>query len=115
MKLFHRLWKLIALEKKDIKAIYFYAILSGLTQLSVPIGVQSIVGFVMGAKMVTSIVVLIILVVIGVLFVGIFQLNQMKIIERIQQNIFLRNAIEFTEIIPRLDLKKMDEFYCPKK
>jgi ATP-binding cassette, subfamily B, bacterial len=115
MKPLERLWNLVALERKDIKAIYFYAILSGLLQLSVPLGIQSIVGFVMGATMVSSIVVLIILVVLGVLFVGIFQMNQMKIIERIQQTIFTRTAFEFTEVIPRLDLKKTDRYYLPEK
>jgi ATP-binding cassette, subfamily B, bacterial len=115
MKPLERLWELIALEKKDIKAIYFYAILSGLVQLSVPIGVQSIVGFVMGATMVTSIIVLVILVVIGVFFVGLFQMNQMKIIERIQQKIFTETAFSFTETIPRVDLKKMDAYYLPEK
>lgn len=115
MKPLDRLWQLLAVENKDIKAIYFYAMLSGLVQLSVPIGIQSIIGFVMGANMVTSIVVLIVLVVIGVMLVGLFQMNQMKIIERIQQNFFTKTAFEFTEIIPRVDLKQLDDSYLPEK
>ena len=110
-----RLWNLIYIEKKEITSIYFYAILSGLVQLSVPIGVQAIIGFVLGASMVTSIYFLIIVVVIGVLMVGIMQINQMKIIEKIQQNIFTRYAFEFAETIPRFDLKKVDNFYLPEK
>lgn len=50
-----RLWDLIYIEKREITSIYFYAILSGLVQLSVPLGVQAIIGFVLGASMVTSI------------------------------------------------------------
>jgi ABC-type bacteriocin/lantibiotic exporter with double-glycine peptidase domain len=69
----------------------------------------------MGANMVTSIVVLIVLVVIGVMLVGLFQMNQMKIIERIQQNFFTKTAFEFTEIIPRVDLKQLDDSYLPEK
>ena len=110
-----RLWKLLVLEKQEISSIYFYAILIGLVQLSIPIGVQAIIGFVMGASMVTSIYVLIIIVVIGVLMVGVMQINQMKIIEKIQQNIFARYAFEFTETIPRLDLQKVDNYYLPEK
>ena len=83
----HKLWQLIKEERSEISAIYFYAILGGLLQLSVPIGVQSIVGFVMGASMVTSIYVLIFVIVLAVLLVGILQINQMKIIEKIQQKI----------------------------
>ncbi|MEY4906130.1 MAG: hypothetical protein RLZZ292_3945, partial [Bacteroidota bacterium] len=59
-----RLLQLISLEKDEVKSIYFYAILSGLVQLSVPIGVQAIIGFVLGAVMVTSLYVLIVLVVL---------------------------------------------------
>jgi ATP-binding cassette, subfamily B, bacterial len=109
-----RLLHLIALEKDEIKSIYFYAILSGLVQLSVPIGVQAIIGLVLGAAMVTSLYVLIVLVVIGVAMVGIFQINQMKIIEKIQQKIFARYAFEFAEKIPRFDLKQVDNVYLPE-
>jgi ATP-binding cassette, subfamily B, bacterial len=109
-----RLWNLVRLEKKEIGSIYFYAILSGLIQLTVPIGVQAIISFVLGASMVTSIVVLITLIVLGVLVVGIMQINQMKIIEKIQQNIFVKYAFDFAEKIPRFDLKKMDNIYLPE-
>ena len=111
----NRLWQLIVLERSEIISIYFYAILSGLVQLSVPIGVQSIIGFVLGATMVTSIYILIALVVLGVLCVGVLQINQMKIIEKIQQKIFTKYAFQFTEKIPQLDLKRMDNYYLPEK
>ncbi|MCE7038847.1 peptidase domain-containing ABC transporter [Dyadobacter sp. CY312] len=110
-----RLWRLIKLEKPEIVSIYFYAILSGLIQLSVPVGIQAIIGFVLGASMVTSIYVLIFLVVLGVAAVGILQINQMKIIEKIQQKIFTRNAFQFADIIPRFDLLKTDSYYLPEK
>lgn len=112
---FKRLWDLILLDKREIYTIYFYAILSGLVQLSVPIGIQSIVGFVLGASMVTSIYVLIVLVVLGVFIVGVMQINQMKIIEKIQQKIFTRNAFEFAETIPRFNLIKNDSYYLPEQ
>ncbi len=110
-----RLINLLSLEKKEISSIYFFAILSGLIQLSVPLGIQAIIGFVLGAAMVTSIYVLIIVVVIGVLFVGVMQVNQMKIIEKIQQKLFTRYAFEFAELMPQFDLKKIDSFYLPEK
>lgn len=112
---FRKIWNLMRQDKSEIFAIYFYAILSGLVQLSVPIGVQAIIGFVLGASMVTSLYVLIFLVVLGVLFVGIFQMNQMKLIEKIQQQIFARYAFDFAEKIPRLDLLKTDQYYLPEK
>ncbi|MFM6976238.1 MAG: peptidase domain-containing ABC transporter [Sphingobacteriaceae bacterium] len=110
-----RLAELISGHQKEIAAVYFYAILSGLLQLSVPIGIQAIIGFVLGASMVTSLYVLIFLVVTGVFLVGMMQINQMKIIEKIQQRIFTQYAFDFAEKIPRFDLFKVDSYYLPEK
>lgn len=109
-----RILNLLKLERKEITAVYFYAILNGLIQLSVPVGVQAIIGYVLGASMRASLVVLIGLVVLGVLFTGIMQVNQMKIIEKIQQKLFVRYSFAFAEHIPSLDLKKNDSVYLPE-
>ena len=51
-------WKrflgLLALEKKDIWQVFFYAIFSGLVALSLPLGIQSIVNLIQGAQITTS-------------------------------------------------------------
>lgn len=109
-----RILNLVKLEKKEISAVYFYAILNGLIQLSLPLGVQAIIGFVMGASMRASLIVLITLVVAGVLVAGIMQVNQMKIIEKIQQKLFTRYSFAFAAHIPRLDLYKNDHIYLPE-
>lgn len=109
-----RILHLVRLEKSEITAIYFYAIMAGLIQLSLPVGVQSIISFVLGGSMSTSLIVLIILVVIGVLATGLMYINQMKLIEKIQQKIFVRYALEFVDHIPKIDLKKTDSFYLPE-
>jgi ATP-binding cassette, subfamily B, bacterial len=109
-----RLWRLLQEEKSDIVAIYVFAILSGLIQLSLPLGIQAIIGFVLGGTLSASLVMLISVLVAAVLFTGIIQVNQMKIIEKVQQKIFVRYAYAFTDRIPRLDLKKIDGFYLPE-
>lgn len=109
-----RIARLVRDEKSEISAIYFYALLSGLIQLSLPLGIQAIIGFVLGGALSTSLAILIAAVVIGVLLNGILQLNQMKIIERIQQKVFVRYSFAFTNHIPRLDLQKADGFYLPE-
>ncbi len=111
---FARILNLVKLERKEITAVYFYAILNGLIQLSLPLGVQAIIGFVLGASMRASLVILISLVVIGVLVAGIMQVNQMKIIEKIQQKLFARYSFAFAEHIPRMDLNKNDHIYLPE-
>lgn len=109
-----RILKLVKMERKEISAVYYYAILNGLIQLSLPLGVQAIIGFVLGASMRASLVILIVLVVLGVLAAGIMQVNQMKIIEKIQQKLFVRYSFAFAEHIPKMDLKKTDTIYLPE-
>ena len=109
-----RIAQLVRDEKTEISSIYFYAILGGVIQLSLPLGIQAIIGFVLGGAMSTSLVILITLVVAGVLFNGMLQMNQMKIIERIQQKIFVRYSFAFTTHIPKLDLQKIDGYYLPE-
>lgn len=111
----HRLYHLIGLHRKEIYAIYVYSLINGIVELSLPLGVQTIIGFVLGATMVTSLYILIALVVLGVLVVGIIQTNQMKIIEKIQQRIFVDYAFDFGSGIPKFDLKKLDAYYLPEK
>lgn len=112
--LVNRILNLLKLEKKEITAVYFYAILNGLIQLSLPLGVQAIISFVLGSSMRASLVVLIILVVLGVLVTGIMQINQVRVIEKIQQKIFVRYAFIFATQIPSFDLKKLDSAYLPE-
>ncbi len=114
-KSFHQLWELLNLDKNDLISIYFYAMLGGLVELSVPIGIQAIISFVLGASMVTSIYILIFLVILGVFGVGVFQVNQMKVIEKVQQRIFTHFAYEFAQTIPQIDLYKADQYYLPEK
>jgi ABC-type bacteriocin/lantibiotic exporter with double-glycine peptidase domain len=112
---FKKLLDLIKLERDEITSIYFYAILNGVIQLSLPLGIQAILGFVLGATMVTSVYLLIFIIIVAVLIVGYLQINQMKIIEKIQQKIFVRYAFSFAETIPKLDLKDIDHYYLPEK
>ncbi|MBK6391456.1 MAG: ABC transporter ATP-binding protein [Saprospiraceae bacterium] len=112
---FGKLSELIKLERKEISSIYFFAILNGLVQLSLPLGIQAIIGFVLGATMVTSVYVLIFFVVLGTLVVGILNIYQMKIIEKIQQKIFVRYTFNMGLKIPGFDLLSIDKYYLPDK
>ena len=63
-----RLFQILRLDKKDISALYIFAILSGLVQLAMPLGIQTIISFVMAGSVSTSIIILIFLVVLAVFF-----------------------------------------------
>ncbi len=109
-----RVLQVIKLEKNEITSVYFYAILSGLIQLSLPLGIQSIISFVLGGAISTSLVVMIVLVVLAVFLNGMLQVNQMRLIEKVQQKIFVRYSFEFAERIPRLNLQSVDSYYLPE-
>ena len=109
-----RLWNLVQEEKSEITAIYFFAILGGFIQLTLPVGIQAIIGFVLGGTLSASITVLITILSLAVFFTGIIQINQMKVIEKIQQRIFVRYSFAFADRIPKLDLKQVDGFYLPE-
>ena len=59
-----KFFTLLRLEKKDISTIYVYAILAGLVNFATPLGIQTIISFVLAGSLSTSIVVLIIMVVV---------------------------------------------------
>lgn len=90
-----RFFNLISLDKKDISQLFFYAIFAGLISLSLPLGIQAIINFIQSGRISASWIVLVVLVVIGVVFVGILSLMQLRITENLQQKIFVRSSFEF--------------------
>lgn len=109
-----KFYALVKADRRDFYAIYAYAIFSGLLQLTVPLGIQTIIGFVLAGSVSTSMIVLIVLVVVGVFFTGLLQVKQMQVIEKIEQKIFLRYAFEFTDRLPKINIQKMDNYYLPE-
>jgi ABC-type bacteriocin/lantibiotic exporter with double-glycine peptidase domain len=99
---FKRFLELLSSERKVIGYIYLYAVFSGLVSLSLPLGIQSLIGFVSSGQMVTSVTVLIILIIIGVLVVGGLQVMQLFLVEHIQQRIFATKAFQFTTHLTNL-------------
>ncbi|MEB0262062.1 ABC transporter ATP-binding protein [Mucilaginibacter sp. 10I4] len=109
-----KLLQLINLERKEVGQIYFFSTLTGLIQLSLPLGIQAIIGLLFGGVLSASLVVLISFVVVGVLFSGIIQIMQMRVIESIQQRIFTRLTFAYAYRIPRIDLLSIDSYYLPE-
>ncbi|MBT8254792.1 MAG: ATP-binding cassette domain-containing protein [Flavobacteriaceae bacterium] len=105
---------IIQLERRDIMQVFYYAIFSGLVALSLPLGIQAIINLIQGAQISTSWIILVILVTVGVAFVGILQLMQLRIIETIQQRIFTRASFEFTYRFPKIKMMELRNYYPPE-
>jgi ABC-type bacteriocin/lantibiotic exporter with double-glycine peptidase domain len=109
-----RFRNLIEVDKKDIYQILMYAILGGVISLSLPLGIQSIVNFIQAGKVSTSWIVLVIMVVIGVAFVGILKIMQYRITENLQQKIFVRSSFEFAYRFPKIKFNQLYNYSAPE-
>lgn len=106
--------KLLKLDATDIGNVYFYAILAGLISLGLPLGIQSIIGFVMAGQLSTSLILLISIVVLATFFYGFFQIRQLQITEKIKQKIFVRFSLAFEEKLNKLDVQYSRKYYLPE-
>lgn len=109
-----RLVGLLQLEKRDILQIFYYAIFAGIVALSLPLGIQAIINLIQGAQISTSWVVLVIIVTLGVAFSGALQLMQLRIIETIQQRIFMRSSFELAYRFPKIKMSELRDYYPPE-
>ena len=109
-----RFYNLLALDKKDIYQLFFYAIFAGFISLSLPMGIQAIINFIQSGRVSASWIVLIVLVVLGVGLVGILSLMQLRITENLQQKIFVRSSFEFASRLPKIKPEALHELYPPE-
>ncbi len=105
---------LLDLDRKDVRQVFFYAIFAGIVNLSLPLGIQAIINLLQAAQISTSWIVLVVLVTLGVVFVGVLQLMQIRIIENIQQKIFTRASFEFAYRFPKMKMSELNGLYPPE-
>ncbi|WP_019948493.1 peptidase domain-containing ABC transporter [Hymenobacter aerophilus] len=109
-----RLWKLLHSERRDITYLYMYAGLAGLISLTLPLGVQSVIGFVTSGDVSTSLVVLIGFIVFGTIAVGGLQVMQLYLVEFIQERLFARISYDFAVRLPRVRTEALNGQYLPE-
>ena len=109
-----RFYNLLSLERRDILQISYYAIFAGALSLSLPLGVQSIVNLIQGAKISSSWIILVALVTMGVVFTGVLQILQLRIIETLQQRIFTRSSFELSYRFPKILMRELRHHYPPE-
>lgn len=114
MKPLQRFKNLILIDKQDIYQIFLYSIIAGLISLSLPLGIQSIINFIQAGKVSTSWMVLVLIVVIGVAFVGLLKIMQFRITENLQQKIFVRSSFEFAYRFPKIKFNQLQDQYPPE-
>jgi ABC-type bacteriocin/lantibiotic exporter with double-glycine peptidase domain len=111
---FKRFISLLKAEKRDIKFIYFFAILIAIINLALPLGVQAIVGLISGGLLLESVVILIALVIASTGLSGYLQIQQLKMVEILQQRVFANVTFEFAWRLPRIKIESLLKHYTPE-
>jgi|GEM_PF-54306 len=93
---------LFARERREILTIFFYATLAGGLSLVLPLAVGGIVQLVQGRLFLQPVILLIAFVVLGTVIAGVIQIGLLRVVERIQQRVFARMALEFAFRVPRM-------------
>ncbi len=109
-----RFFNILKEEKNQVYAIYFYAVLNGLITLSLPLGIQAILNFILGGRITTSWVILVIIVAAGVIFGGFLQISQLQIMEKFQQRIFSKSGLSIAYRLPRIKTEILHGKYAPE-
>jgi ABC-type bacteriocin/lantibiotic exporter with double-glycine peptidase domain len=109
-----KLMRIVKIEKDDIGRVYLYALFAGFINLSMPLGVQSIINFIQSGQISTSWIVLVIFVMAGLVFAGVLQLFQMYIIEKMSQRLFANAAFEVAWKLPQLRLSSINNLHVPE-
>jgi len=109
-----RLFRLMKSERREIKYIYFFAVLVGLVNLALPLGIQSIISLISGGMLMESIIVLTIGITAATGFAGYIQILQLSYVEVLQQRVFAKAAYEFSYRIPKIKLEAISKEYGPE-
>lgn len=102
--------RLLAAERLDITYLCVYAALTGLITLSLPLGVQAVIGSEGSGEVSTSLVVLIGFIVAGTLLAGGLQVMQIYLAEVVQQRLYARLALDFAVRLPRVRTEALHIF-----
>lgn len=109
-----RLRMMLKIDGRDISHVYIYALLIGLINLSLPLGLQGIVNMIQGAEVSRSWIVLVSVVLGGLLLTGLLQILQLRIVENISQRIFTRASFEFGFRFPKIKFNSLYNYYGPE-
>ena len=109
-----RFFQLLNEEKKEVYSIYFYSILNGAVSLIYPLGIQAIVNFVLGGRVSTAWLIMVLVVALGIAFGGFLQISQLYLTEKLEQRIFTKTGFGFAYKLPRLKMDELHGQYPPE-
>jgi ABC-type bacteriocin/lantibiotic exporter with double-glycine peptidase domain len=109
-----RLWELLKLERDDAWVAVVYAAGVGLLSIATPLGVQFLVNTVAFGALVQPLIVLTLMVAAGLVFAGTLRALQTFVVERLQQRLFARVALDLAHRLPRVRVEALDGQHGPE-
>ena len=95
-----RLFKLLENFKSEIKEIYLFALLNSLVSLSLPLGLQAIIQYLITGQPSSSLYLIMAVIVLATVLNGWMNIHQLNISEHVRQMLFVRGAFDFVHRIP---------------
>lgn len=113
-KALQRFFRMLGNYRKEIYYIFLLGILAAIVNLTLPLGIQAIINLIMGGRVSNAWILLVVIVLIGVVLAGFFQILQMSLAETIQQRIYIRASYELGYRMPRWDYNYLIKEYPPE-
>lgn len=109
-----RFFRLLQLDRKDIGYVYVYAAFEGLIALSLPLGVQAVIGLIAGGAVSASLILLVGVVTAATALSGLLRIMQITVMETVQRRIYTRSAFDLAFRIPRFRMELLSQYYPPE-
>jgi ABC-type bacteriocin/lantibiotic exporter with double-glycine peptidase domain len=109
-----RVRRLAGLERGDVLVVVVYAIAIGLVSLAVPVAAQSLVNTVAFTALIQPVAVLAALVLVGLLAAGALRALQHRVVETLQQRLFVRAAHDVVVRLVKSDARAFDHAGAPE-
>ena len=109
-----RFYRMLKTDRREISYIYLYAIVAGLINLTLPLGVQAILNLLQGGAISSGWWFLIVIVTVGTFMSGILVVMQMSVSETLQRRIFTRVAFDFAKRLPNLRTDAVRDVHLPE-
>lgn len=109
-----RLLALLNLERDDLQVIVIYAVAVGLLTLALPVAVQALVGTVAFGTLLQPIVVLTLMLLAALSFQATLRALQTRVVESLQQRVFVRTAADLAWRLPRVTRETADTGFGPE-
>ena len=109
-----RFFHLMRQERGDMIVLVTYTMVAGLTALAVPLATQALVNIVAAGVLLQPLVVLTILVFFGMIVTGILQLMKLSLVERLQQRVFAKVALEMAHRMVNVRVQSVHGEYAPE-